>query len=86
MRSHLEARDVKRANRVQTATEYEFVGFEGTMQEEDEEKQREEREGKGEEGKEEGGKGREEKRRKKRQEKREMVDVPGNANDVVVTS
>ena len=88
VRSHLEAHDAKRTNQVQTATEYEFAGFEGTMEGEDEEKQREEREGKGKEGKEEGEKGREEEEEKAREEgdDEQMADVPENVNDIIVMS
>ena len=89
MRSRLEACDTKQANRAPTATGYGFVGFEGTMEGEDEEKQREKREGKGKEGKgKEGEKGREEEEEKAREEgdNKQMVDMPGNVNDVVVMS
>ena len=79
---------VTQNERTECKQPHEFTGFEGTMEEEDEEKQREEREGKGEEGKEEGGKGREEEEEKAREEGDDkwMVDVPGNANDIVVMS
>ena len=64
------------------------MGFERTIEGEDEEKQREEREGKGKEGKEEGEKGREEEEEKAREEGDDkwMGDMPGNANDIVVMS
>ena len=64
------------------------MGFERTMEGEDEEKQREEREGKGKEGKEEGEKGREEEEEKVREERDDewMADAPGNVNDIIVTS
>ena len=81
IRSCLEARDAKRAGQTQTATEYEMADFEGSMEEADEEKWREEREGKGEEGKEE-----EEEKAREEGDDEWMVDMPGNANDIVVTS
>ena len=89
MRSPLEACDTKCGNQVPTATGYKFMGFEGTMEGEDEEKQREEREGKGQEGKgKEGEKAREEKEEKAREEGDDkwMLDMPGNANDIIVAS
>ena len=82
VRSRLEARDAKQAGQVRTATRYELADFDGIRKGEDEERRREERGKVGNEGE----KGKEEKERAREEGDGRMVNVPGDANDVVVTS